>query len=138
MLRVLMALMVCLPASAWGARYTLSQLIVRVKSDYPGVLAAKEAIAVSETQLSQANRLWAPIGELTFGRTGGPETRCLDSSGTLLADGVRQNNCIRTSTVDLATSGFDAIIPDGVGLRFDARVIQPVYTSGKIEAARQA
>ena len=43
-----------------------------------GVQAAREGVESADAQLSQANRLWWPTGQLTFGITGSPEVRCID------------------------------------------------------------
>ena len=98
---------VLLPASADARRYTLAELLEKVSRDYPGVTAAKEGQAASEAQLSQANRLWWPSGQLTFGITGSPDIKCTDGNamGTVSPDkDARQRNCIATSATDLQSN----------------------------------
>ena len=59
-------------SSAGAGRYTLEQLLAKVRSEYPGVQAARDAVDSADAQLSTATRLWAPSGEIRFGITGAP------------------------------------------------------------------
>ncbi len=121
------------PTEAQAGHYNLSQLLERVRNEYAGVEAAREAKNVAEAQLSQANRLWFPTGDLTFGLTGTPKVQCLDANRS-----PNVNDCVRTDVVDLSHGSRNAFSFDGVALRFDAKLTQPLYTFGKIEAARAA
>ena len=128
------------PAAA--RRYTLSELIARVNATYPGVIAAHENVESADAQLSQATRLWWPTGSLTFGITGSPEVRCIDpvtgKPWTQGGDSTRAlSNCIRTDVVDLR-SGEQVLPYHGVAFNLGINLIQPLYTFGKIEAARSA
>jgi outer membrane protein TolC len=134
-----------LPVRSEARRYTLDQLLDKVSRDYVGVTAAREGEAISQAQIHEANRLWAPSGNVTFGITGSPDIKCVGgvtAAGTLPAVGsnqtIREENCVNTSSVDLARS-TDAILPvHGVALNLGVTVLQPLYTFGKIEAAQAA
>jgi outer membrane protein TolC len=143
-----LATLVAAPAQA--RRYTLTELLEKVGRDYSGVVAAREGQAASEAQLAQANRLWWPSGEITFGITGSPDVKCigpatLDGSGNVQIPAVdanqalRQQNCVATSATDLRGANLFQVLPfHGVALNLNARLLQPLYTSGKIEFARAA
>jgi outer membrane protein TolC len=126
---------------ARATTYTLDQLLERAKGNWPGVAAAREALAGAQHQLSEANYLWAPTGEFTFGITGSPHVRCADATGYSDPNHeVRESNCIQTNavTVTRATNFVDVLPIHGVALALSAKVTQPLYTFGKIEAARNA
>lgn len=128
-----------LPRAAAARRYTLPELIARVDAVYPGVQAARAGVGSADAQLSQANRLWWPTGQLTFGITGAPDVRCTDAAG--FADSnkaVRQANCIATTVVDLRQSSFEQVFNwKGPALNLSFGLLQPLYTFGKIEATQQ-
>ncbi|HEY7954146.1 MAG TPA: TolC family protein [Polyangia bacterium] len=128
-----------------AATYTLAQLIAKVKAEYPGVIAAREALSSSEAQLSQAQRLWMPQGGVDFWITGAPNVRCFnnvtgDFNGTK-AD-REASGCLRTSAVNLQnvpSGDIGDIAPiHGVALSISLNLLQPLYTFGKIEAANGA
>src|SRR4051794_24720272 len=128
------------PAAA--RRYTLPELIAKVNASYPGVQAAREGVESADAQLSQATRLWWPTGQLTFGFTGSPEVRCIDpitgKPWTSGGDQVRAlSSCVRTDVVDLR-SGEQVLPYHGVAFNLGINLVQPLYTFGKIEAARSA
>jgi hypothetical protein len=127
------------PTPAEARRYTLAELLEKVGNEYLGVVAARHAQDASQAQLEQAGRLWAPTGEITFGLTGSPDIKCQDALGQVDPDkAVRQRNCVATTSTDLRTNaGILQILPvNGVALNLSARLVQPLYTSGKIESAR--
>jgi outer membrane protein TolC len=128
------------PPRAEARRYTLPELLEHVARVYPGVVAAREGQAAAQAQLEQAGRLWAPQGELTFGITGSPDVKCADAMGVSGPDkAARQANCITTTATDLRGQNLGNILPlHGVALQLNARLLQPLYTFGKIEAARNA
>jgi outer membrane protein TolC len=134
-----------LPRPAAARRYTLPELIAKVNASYPGVLAAREGVESADAQLSQAWRLWWPTGQLTFGLTGSPEMRCVDpltgQAWTVPGSGGSQQralqNCTRTDVVDLRSG--DQVLPvHGAAFNLGINLVQPIYTFGKIEAARHA
>lgn len=141
--RLLALLLACvaLAPAARAERYDLAQLVARVKSRAPQIDAAEGAIAIADAQAHTARRLWAPTGELTFGLTGAPEVRCADETGYSDPNqAIRERNCVQTNVADLKNnkSLADALPIQGVGLRLDVKLLQPLYTFGKIEAARDA
>jgi outer membrane protein TolC len=126
------------PGPARAARYTLEQLLAKVRTDYPGVQAARESVNSADAQVSQANRLWWPMGDVTFGITGSPIVRCTDVNGVQNpSQAAREANCFRTNVVDFR-SGEEVLPIHGVALNLSINLIQPLYTSGKIESARAA
>ncbi|HEY2746070.1 MAG TPA: TolC family protein, partial [Polyangia bacterium] len=131
------------PAAA--RRYTLAELIAKVNASYPGVQAAREGVESADAQLSQANRQWWPTGQLTFGLTGAPDVRCTDpvtgqawnAPGTGGNEQRALNNCTNTNVVDLR-SGEQVLPVHGVAFNLGINLVQPLYTFGKIEAAKRA
>jgi outer membrane protein len=125
-----------------AARYTLEELLSKVATNSAGVVAARRSIEVADAQVSQANRLWAPSGFVNFGMTGSPEIRCADANGFVDPNqNVRQANCITTTGVDLQnTAGrLERVLPvHGVALNINLQLLQPLYTFGKIESAKEA
>ncbi|MDB4969620.1 MAG: hypothetical protein JWN44_5309 [Myxococcales bacterium] len=118
---------VATPRDAAARRYTLAELVAKVNAAYPGVQAAREGVEAADAQLSQATRLWWPTGQLTFGITGSPNIRCLPST----------IDCVQTNVVDLRSN--DQVLPfHGVAFNLGINLVQPLYTFGKIEAARGA
>jgi outer membrane protein TolC len=110
---------------------------------YSGVQAAREGVGAAEAQQSQANRLWWPTGQLTFGITGSPEVRCIDpatgkpwNDKMMPGDQTRAlNNCIQTNVIDFR-DGEQVLPIHGVAFNLSANLIQPLYSFGKIEAAQ--
>jgi outer membrane protein TolC len=141
----MLAVVLLAPARSEARRYTLTELLAKVAHDYVGVTAAREGEAVSQAQVSEARRLWAPTGLVTFGITGSPDIKCIGAAnpdGTLPSmdsnQTRREQNCINTSSVDL-THSTAAILPiHGVALNVGVNIVQPLYTFGKIEAATAA
>jgi outer membrane protein TolC len=124
-------------------RYTLAELVDRVSATYSGVRAAREGVTSAKQQLMQANGLWYPQGQLTFGITGTPKVQCADGAGVVnpnLTQAQREQNCISTTSVDfLHFASFEQILPvHGVGLNFGINFVQPLYSFGKIEGAKHA
>jgi outer membrane protein TolC len=155
-----LALLLLLPSSAGATKYTLEQLLARVKSDYPGVNAARMNIDVADADLSAARRLWAPTGQLTFGFTLVPSIQCLSpvydttknstpdatvgpgGKPLLDAQGMPvtvhdQSNCVTTNInpSQISTQSLTLVNP---AFKLDVSLLQPIYTFGKIEAAIKA
>ncbi len=134
-----------LPRSAAARRYTLAELIAKVNASYPGVQAAREGVEAADAQMSQAARQWWPTGQLTFGLTGSPDVRCTDpvtgqawnAPGTGGNEQRALNNCTNTNVVDLR-SGEQVLPVHGVAFNLGINLVQPIYTFGKIEAAKRA
>ena len=139
---VTLAVVALVPRPCAARRYTLGELIATVNAYYPGVQAAREGVDAADAQLSQAARLWWPTGQLTFGFTGSPQVRCIDpGTGKPWTQGGNQaralSNCLSTDVVDLR-SGEQVLPYHGVAFNLGINLVQPLYTFGKIEAAKQA
>jgi outer membrane protein TolC len=133
-----LAFLLLLPASANANKYTLQALLARVKSDYPGVAAARANIDVADAQLSQARRLWWPQGQITFGFTLAPSIQCFgppDAMGVSHRDVI---NCTNTDKNTSSITNFNISDFTNPALKLDLNLIQPLYTFGKIEAAIKA
>ncbi len=142
MVLVAAAVLALLPRTAAARRYTLPELIAKVNAQYPGVEAARAGVDSADAQLSQATRAWWPTGQLTFGITGSPEVRCIDPlTGKPWTQGGNQQyaltHCQATDVVDLR-SGEQVLPYHGVAFNLGVNLVQPLYTFGKIEAARAA
>lgn len=145
--RVLLALGTLLLGAGWSRpaaarRYTLAELIARVNAHYPGVEAARAGVEVAKAQLSQANRLWFPSGQLSFAITGSPDIRCAGANGVVddkLTQKGREQNCVSTTANASLTNTSDILktLPfHGVALSLGVTLTQPLYTFGKIESAQ--
>jgi outer membrane protein TolC len=129
--------------AAHARTYTLAQLIDKVSASYAGVQAAREGVTSAEAQLAQANGLMWPQGQLNFGITGTPNVQCANASGAVdpkLTQQQREQSCVSTTSVDfLHFQSLENILPvHGVGLNLNITFVQPLYTFGKISAAKQA
>lgn len=129
------------PRAAQAHKYTLPELIAKVQAHYSGVQAARAGVESADAQLSQATRLWWPTGQLTFGLTGSPDVRCFssvfDPTQGKYVDVRDTVDCTHTDVVDLR-SGEQVLPIHGVAFNLSANLLQPLYTFGKIEAARAA
>jgi outer membrane protein len=134
-----LACFLLLSQSASANKYTLQQLLDRVKAEYPSVTAARESAIAADAQVAQAWRLWAPIGSLTGGFTLAPSIKCEDANGfSDSSQKVREANCIQTSTNTASVSNSGVFNLTNPAFRFDVQLTQPIYTSGKIESAVKA
>jgi outer membrane protein len=140
MSRALCLLIALLSPSLAGAKtYTLDELLRKVRADYPGVVAARESIGAADAQLSQARRLWAPTGQLTAGFTLAPSVQCQ----SVLARDASQNpiyihdeaNCTHTTLNPADITNEGALHLTNPAFNLQLQLIQPIYSSGKIEAA---
>jgi outer membrane protein len=126
----------CLPAVASAKAYKLDEILDLARKGNPGLVAGARATAGIEAQLLEAKRSYLPTGELYSMVAQAPEIHCYD------ADGNRSEyNCQNTTgnankaAVGTSPSSFlDGITPRGVFTRTELKLIQPVYTFGKISA----
>lgn len=148
-LRVILAALFAASAPSLAApRRTLPELIELAHARARQMAVAQGDLAVREAQKSEAVRLWAPSGDLTYLLTGAPSINCqAPLSDDLLSDAqvsasgltrtqLRQRDC--TSTVDPNNGGNISVLnPNlrGVGMQLDLKLTQPIYTFGKIENA---
>jgi outer membrane protein TolC len=134
-----------LPATASARHYSLGDLLARVRADYPGLVSGREGIAAARAQLTQAQLMWLPTGDLFFSLSGTPAVRCLGPGTPGVPDGPlpksqleREDNCVRTNIVDLK-SGPSASLANvapihGIQLNLTVALNQPLYSFGRIEA----
>jgi outer membrane protein TolC len=131
---ILLFLGLCLPASAAAKRYNLGEILDMARKGNPGLAAGAQATAGIQAQLLAAKRSWMPTGELSSLVAQAPRIRCFDETGAR-----NEANCVRTDAVGYDTSGFlNAITPRGVFTRTEIKVVQPLYTFGKISAGVEA
>lgn len=121
------------PASLAHARpYKLDEILDLARKGNPGLAAGAQATASIEAQLSEAKNNRLPSGELNSVLSQAPEIRCYDVNGNR-----SEQNCQNTGNVAIGASseGFlKAITPAGVFTRTEVKLVQPVYTFGKISA----
>ena len=121
----------CLPAAAMAKSYSLDEILDLARKGNPGLAAGEQATAGIEAQLLEAKRSWMPTGELNSLLAQAPSIHCQDGNGSSSSAG----NCVQTEAVGADTSGFlHAITPAGVFTRTELKVVQPIYTFGKISA----
>ncbi len=134
LLPALLALL--LPASGHARPFTLGELLDLARKGNPGLAAGVQATAAIQAQLLEAKRSYYPTGELNSMVAQAPEIRCFDASGAR-----NEKNCLNTvgldgtSAVGTGPGGFlAAITPRGVFTRTELKLVQPVYTFGKLTA----
>jgi outer membrane protein TolC len=122
----------CLPSVTQAKSYNLAELLDMARKGNPGLAAGAQATASIEAQLLEAKRNYLPTGELNSMVAQAPEIRCYDANGNR-----NQLNCQNTGETPIGTGpeGFlKAITPAGVFTRTELKVIQPLYTFGKLSA----
>lgn len=122
------------PASATARGYTLADLLDLAKQQNPGLDAGRQATAGIEAQLTEARRSWLPSGEFFTLIAPSPDIRC-DPDETIFprtpdtdAKTWRQEHCYRTN-ISETTLKFN-----GVFSRTEIKLVQPLWTFGKISA----
>ncbi len=131
-----LTLALCLPTMASARPYKLDELLDLARKGNPGLVAGEKATAVVQAQLLEAKRSYYPMGELNSMVSQAPRIRCYNAAGQ-----EDTYNCQNTTGApDKAAVGtspssfFDAITPAGVFTRTELKLIQPVYTFGKLTA----
>jgi outer membrane protein TolC len=147
-MRLLLVLMVTCaiePTAAAAAKvFTLAELVAKVRNEYPGVLAARQAVEGAKAEAKIAARGWAPWGWMDAQIFGARQSQC-QLPGERFPDGTptstREHNCY-TNGLSLFLSGQASILQQlpiwGVSLGVDATLFQPLYSFGKIEANVEA
>jgi outer membrane protein len=131
-LLLLTAFALCLPVPSQAKPFTLDQVLDLARKGNPGLAAGVQATAAIQAQLLEAKRSYYPTGELNSLLTQAPEIRCYNDAGER-----DEQNCQNTGSVAIGAqpSGFlKAITPAGVFTRTELKLVQPVYTFGKISA----
>ncbi len=119
-----------LPAPAAAKQYRLDEILDLARKGNPGLAAGVQATAGVEAQLLGARRGWMPSGEINSLLAQAPKIHCYDSTGAR-----NEDDCVKTDAVGYDTSGFlNAITPRGVFTRTEIKLVQPIYTFGKISA----
>ncbi|HEX7508849.1 MAG TPA: TolC family protein [Polyangia bacterium] len=133
----ILIVVLCLPAAARARSYTLDEILDLARKGNPGLAAGEQATAGIEAQLLEAKRSWMPTGELNSLLTYAPRITC---TGAVVKDAngkpiTPEQNCVETEAIGANSSGFlHAITPAGVFTRTELKLVQPVYTFGKISA----
>lgn len=120
---------------AWARAYTLPELLEAVRRQNPGLAASVQATQGIEAQLLEANRGWLPQGEFLSMLAPVPDIRCetdLPVPAGVDAKQWRQQHCDRTNISEAS------INLKGVFTRTELRLVQPVFTFGKISAGVSA
>lgn len=125
-----------LPFSATAKPYRLDELLDLARKGNPGLAAGAQATAGIEAQLVEAKRNWMPTGELNSLLAPTTTIRCQDATGFMNPDkATRENDCVRTGFTYDTSSWADAITQiRGVFTRTEIKLVQPIYTFGKIAA----
>ncbi len=138
----LLALLVALllPTTAGAKPYHLDELLELARKGNPGLAAGAQATAVIEAQLLEAKRSRYPAGELSSLLAPTMEIRCQDETGFSDDDqDTREKNCVRTGFTYTTSSWADSITKiRGVFSRTELKLVQPIYTFGKISAGMAA
>jgi len=138
----LLALLVALllPTTAGAKPYHLDELLELARKGNPGLAAGTQATAVIEAQLLEAKRSRYPAGELSSLLAPTMEIRCQDETGFSHPDqDTREKNCVRTGFTYTTSSWADSITKiRGVFSRTELKLVQPIYTFGKISAGMEA
>ena len=129
-------LSLCLPAVASARPYKLDELLDLARKGNPGLAAGGRATAGIEAQLLEAKRNYYPTGELNSMVSQAPRIRCYDENNN-----ENDHNCANTvgaGSDDAVGTGpgsfLKAITPAGVFTRTELKLVQPIYTFGKISA----
>ena len=127
----ILIVVLCLPAAAMARSYTLDEILDLARKGNPGLAAGEQATAGIEAQLLEAKRSWMPSGELNSILTYAPSIHCQDGHGNPSSE----QNCVQTESIGANSSGFlHSITPAGVFTRTELKLVQPVYTFGKISS----
>jgi outer membrane protein len=130
----ILAFALALPSAASAKGYKLDELLDLARKGNPGLAAGEKATAGIEAQLLEARRSYYPTGELNSLLAQAPEIRCYDASGVRDPTGQKCSNT-GTEAIGASSSGFlKAITPAGVFTRTELKLVQPIYTFGKLSA----
>jgi len=135
----------CLPATATAKKYTLDDLLEMARKGNPGLAAGAQATAGIEAQLLEAKRHRYPTGELNSVLAPTTAIRCQEwnpdtREWVVNSDkSYREDHCTRTGFSYDTSSWADAVTQiRGVFSRTELKLVQPIYTFGKISAGMAA
>ena len=127
---------------AQAKAYRLDELLDMARKGNPGLAANAQVTAGVEAQALEAHRTYLPTGDLSSMVAPVPEIRC--QSLTLNPNGptdlnYREQHCDNTSFSFQPKQTFSAITDlRGVFTRTELKIVQPIYTFGKISAGVNA
>jgi outer membrane protein TolC len=126
------SLMMGMVGSAQAKGFKLDELLDLARKGNPGLKANAQATAGAEAQALGAYRSRFPTGELTSMLAPMTEIRC-DSGDPNNPSTV--DNCFKTNFSFQSSKTFDAITNiHGIFTRTELKLVQPIYTFGKIDA----
>lgn len=155
---VMCALLACLADAASAAparplakvkRHTLAELVALVRQHSPAVLAARAKVKFAQAALLKAKLLWVPTAKMTLAFAPAPRVKCevpeafrnvTMNDGSSLYDTMysqREKYCMGTDTSDDVQDFIKKYDPTSYWFRFEASLIQPLYTFGKIHYAKK-
>jgi outer membrane protein TolC len=121
-----------LAGAAQAKAYKLDELLDMARRGNPGLAANAQVTVGIEAQALEAHRSYLPTGDLSSTVAPVPRIQCFPSS-----DGT--DSCAHTNFYFENSQTFDAITKlRGVFTRTDLRLVQPIYTFGKISAGVNA
>jgi outer membrane protein TolC len=116
--------------AAQAKAYKLDELLDMARKGNPGLAANAQVTASVEAQALEAHRSYWPTGDLSSTLAPVPEIRCKATA---------DNDCASTNFSFQPSQTFDAITKlRGVFTRTEIKLIQPIYTFGKLSAGINA
>ncbi|HEY8926133.1 MAG TPA: TolC family protein [Polyangia bacterium] len=129
--------------AAHAKAYTLPELLEAARRGNPGIQAGAAATDAMQAQLLEAHRNAWPSGELTSFITAVPRIQCVYdtpvSSQNNFGNGPIPQTCVATTSDPAHHNFWDTFTKlSGPFSRTEIRLVQPVYTFGKIDAGVEA
>jgi outer membrane protein len=126
--------------AAQAKAYKLDELLDMARRGNPGLAANAQVTASVEAQALEAHRSYWPTGDLSSTLAPVPEIRCYSSDLNAPTDlAYREQHCDNTSFAFQPSQTLDAITKlRGVFTRTEIKLVQPIYTFGKISAGINA
>jgi outer membrane protein len=139
----------CLPTAAVARSYKLDEILDLARKGNPGLAAGEQATAGIEAQLLEARRSYYPTGELNSLLSQAPRITCKGQQGStvdrtdpntlqFIPAPQAEQNCVQTQALGTDASGFSGFIrgitPAGIFTRTELKLVQPIYTFGKLTA----
>lgn len=132
------------PGKAGGHRLGIQELWAMAEQRFPGLIAGREAVRAARFTHDEQRWLKLPSGEFNAYLSWSPNIKCksADELGYTIRDAMGNpvggpNTCLETNTIQsLNTSTIQNYLPIyGALLRLDMRIIQPLFTFGKLDTA---
>lgn len=136
-------LLLLVAGRAHASRWTLDELVRKLKKDAPNVVSARLALESAKDALRAAQFSWLPTGDLSAGFSGSPEVRCQPLGTTdpnawrSIPQATREANCFNTNVVSLSSAGplSDLLPIHGFYLSLNVSTSQQLYYFGRTEAS---